>query len=177
MNDEALVGQRVLLRRLCVDDLADFQAYRCDPDVGRYQGWTAQSDGIALAFLARMQAAEFCAQDAWFQLGIARREDGRLIGDIGICRRAEETEIGFSLATAAQGQGLASEALRLLISLLFEQLKVKTIVAITDALNDASIRLLRRLGGRLAGTQSALFRGQPCLEHHFVIDRPQALNQ
>ena len=45
-----------MLRRLHPDDLAAFQAYRTDPAVGRWQGWTAQSDAQALAFLTEMAA-------------------------------------------------------------------------------------------------------------------------
>ena len=33
---------RLVLRRFAARDLAAFQAYRCDPAVGRYQGWSVQ---------------------------------------------------------------------------------------------------------------------------------------
>lgn len=161
------------LRRLSVDDLADFQAYRSDPVVGLYQGWAAQSDADARAFLAEMHRAECCPLGAWFQLGIAESASGRLVGDIGIHRRLDagrvEAEIGFSLAASAQGRGLAHEAVGLAIALLFSEFEVTRIVAITDARNAASIALLRRLGARLDGSEAAIFRGESCVEHRFVI--------
>ena len=168
-----LQGVRVQLRRLAASDLADFQAYRSDAEVSRYQGWTAQPDAQALAFLTEMGAAEHWPLGDWLQLGIAL--DGRLIGDIGLCRRQAgerlEAEIGFSLAASAQGQGLAREALELLIALLFERLDVARVVAITDARNSPSIALLQRLGAQLEKSEDVIFQNEPCVEHGFVIER------
>lgn len=166
-------SERVELRRLSPADLQDFQAYRHDAEVGRYQGWTAQPDAQALAFLDKMGLAPFTlASGEWLQLGIAERASGRLIGDIGLCRRSEtEAEIGFSLAAPAQGQGLAGEALGLALQLLFGQFGLRRVIAITDARNGASIRLLQRLGARLEMSEEAVFRGEACVEHRFVIDR------
>lgn len=169
-----LRGERVQVRRLSVDDLADFQTYRGDAEVGLYQGWTSKPDAEARAFLAEMQAAPCCALGQWFQLGIAEGPTQRLIGDIGIHRYRSadliEAEIGFSLSRAAQGRGLAREALGLMIDHLFSQLDVRRIVAITDARNTASIGLLRRLGATLVRSETAIFRGESCIEHRFEIE-------
>ncbi|MET0519586.1 MAG: GNAT family N-acetyltransferase [Burkholderiaceae bacterium] len=172
-------GARVRLRRLRTEDLADFQAYRSDPEVGRYQGWRAQADEGARGFLLRMSAAPLGQDGEWFQLGIAERAGDRLIGDVGVCRRRAddgvvEAEIGFSLARPAQGRGLAAEALGALLCWLFDELAVARVVAVTDARNRASIALLQRLGARLARSDdAALFRGEPCVEHHFVFAAPR----
>ena len=37
----ALTGDRVVLRRFAMADVATFVAYRSDPDVARYQSWEA----------------------------------------------------------------------------------------------------------------------------------------
>ena len=171
MLDLPLLSARLILRRLVPADLPEFQSYRRDADVGRYQGWTAQSDAQALDFLTEMSMAEAGVPGAWFQVGIAERDVDRLIGDIGLCRRTAEdgsveAEIGYSLAASSQGQGLASEALRLLLP----QLGAARVVAVTDGRNRASIRLLARLGGRCVASEAASFRGEACVEHRYVID-------
>lgn len=171
MLDLPLHSPRLTLRRLSPADLPDFQAYRSDAEVGRYQGWTAQSDAQALAFLTEMSGAEAGVLGTWFQIGIAACHGDRLIGDIGLCRRVAadgkfEAEIGYSLAAASQGQGLASEALRLLMP----QLGALRVIAVTDARNKASIRMLARLGGRCVASEAASFRGEVCVEHRYVID-------
>lgn len=170
-----LLGQRVALRRLRPEDLRAFQAYRQDPQVGRYQGWQAQPDEQALAFLSEMAAAPALPPGDWWQLGIATRTDDGLVGDIGLHLAADggELEFGFSLARAAQGHGLAREALALLTAALFAARPgLRRIVAITDARNGPAQRLLERLGFAHVATEPALFRGEPCEELRYELARP-----
>lgn len=161
---------RTVLRRLSPSDLRDFQAYRTDPVVAAYQGWTAMADVSATAFLAQMNSSPLFVPGQWFQLGIASKV-GELVGDIGICLHAREpthAEIGFSLSARWQGQGLATEAVdaaRRFVCLHGGVLRLK---GITDTRNQPSISLLERLGFHLRQTESAVFRGEPCREHHYV---------
>jgi GNAT superfamily N-acetyltransferase len=46
------------------------------------------------------------------------------------------------------------------------------VLGITDTRNAASVRLLQRAGFRAMATLPAMFRGEPCLEQHFVRHRP-----
>lgn len=167
-------GPRVTLRRLHATDLPAFQAYRGDPEVGRWQGWQPMDDAAAAAFIAEMASAPFCPPGAWCQIGIADRAGDTLLGDIGLHLAADghALDIGYTLARAAQGRGLATEAVALALQAVFLHTPAQRVVAVTDVRNDASVRLLRRLGFRLAGTLDAEFRGAACREHHFVRERP-----
>lgn len=160
-----------MLRRLRPADLADFQAYRHDPEVGRWQGWQPQADAQALAFLEEMARGPQFQPGTWTQLGIADDLTGQLIGDLGVHVSADghEAEFGFSLARAAQGQGLASAAVRAAIALVFEQTAVKHIHAQTDARNAACLRLLERLGATRIATVATEFRGEPCTELRYLL--------
>jgi aminoglycoside 6'-N-acetyltransferase len=166
-------GQNITLRRLAPTDLAAFQAYRQDAELGRYQGWTAQSDEDAVKFIAAMSEAPLFAADAWIQLGIAESAGNALIGDIGIYMAQDSAwaEIGFTLATAAQGKGLASEAVREAMKLLFESTGIEKIVATTDERNTASIKLLERVGLQRVARAEAIFRGLPCIEYSYCVLR------
>ena len=173
--EEALprAGQRIVLRRLRADDLQAFQAYRHDPAVARYQGWTAQGDDAANAFFEDMYRMKLLQRGAWTQLAIARREDDGLIGDIGI-RVAEdgsEAEIGFTLGRTAQRQGLATEAVTEACTLIFERTEARRILAITDSRNTSAIRLVERIGMRRISTDDAVFRGEPCVEYTYELPR------
>ena len=163
----------MILRRLAPADLRAFQAYRGDPDVGRYQGWLPMTDAEAGVFLEHMAAAEPFVPGAWFQLGIADRDSNVLIGDIGVRVAADggHAEIGFTLRASAQGLGLGSEAVRAVVDLLLDRVKLPRVVAITDARNLPSVRLLERVGMRRVETVSTSFRGEPCIEHKFAISR------
>ena len=167
-------GARVVLRRLRTDDLTAFQAYRADPEVGRFQGWSPMPVSAANAFLAGMNGARFGIPGEWFQLGIAERGTDRLIGDIGFCICGpdnQHAEFGFSLAREFQGRGLAGEAMDMMIDLLFERTGVARAVAITDARNQACIRLLQRLRMRWVSEVPGVFRGEPCVKQVYVRSR------
>lgn len=162
-----------VLRRLSVSDLADFQEYRCDPEVARYQGWQPESDAKAKLFLAHMNTAKLLKPGHWCQIGITHRSTDTLIGDIGICVAADqgEAEIGFSLARHAQNKGIATEAVREAIQFVFEDSEVKQVVGMTDARNVPSIRLLERVSMEKCREFESIFRGEPCTEILFTISR------
>jgi RimJ/RimL family protein N-acetyltransferase/protein-tyrosine phosphatase len=167
-------GTNVVLRRLRATDLAAFQAYRSDEAVGRYQGWSAQTDAQALAFIASMREAPLFPAGDWVQLAIADRGTDELVGDLGIFVSADRrsAEIGFTVSPRFQQRGLGREALLAAIGPVFEREPVEEIVCITDARNNASTRLLERAGLDRVATQEAVFRGAPCLEHTYKTVRP-----
>ena len=160
------VDSVVALRRLNVSDLPAFQSYRSDAELGRYQGWAAMSDAHARAFLDEMNAAPLFRPGCWAQIGIAEPQGLALLGDIGLflAEDSGHAEIGFTLARAAQGRGLATAAVRLALRLIFEATSVPCVLGITDARNRASIALLERVGMRMQAERDAVFRGEPCVE-------------
>ena len=159
------------LRRLGPTDLPAFQAYRNDPELGRWQGWTAKSDADALAFLNEMAAVPLFRPGEWTQLGIADELTDQLLGDVGVYVDSDgvEAEFGFTLARAAQGRGIAGAAVREAIALVFDQTQVARIHAQTDARNTACIRLLERLPARLVGRIATEFRGDACIELRYEL--------
>jgi len=168
-----VTGERVVLRRLVPLDLRAFQQYRNDPEVGRYQGWLPMSDAAATAFIGSMMEAPAFQRGTWLQVGIAERASGTLVGDVGLhlSTDGDEGEIGFSLDRAAQGRGLATDAVRLAIASIFSHTLATRVTGTTDARNAASVRLLERVGMKRLKTQDAIFRGEPCVEHTYSIAR------
>jgi RimJ/RimL family protein N-acetyltransferase len=170
-------GARVTLRRFLASDLRVFQSYRHDIELGRYQGWLPTSDEAALKFLAEVGSAECFVPGEWVQIAIADSDTLALVGDIGVHLRADATqaEIGFTLQRESQGRGLASDAVRCAIAMIFEHTPVDVIVGITDARNSPSMRLLERVGMTLQSTAEAVFRGETCVEHTYVAARPSRI--
>lgn len=169
------VANGIALRRLTTVDLPAFQAYRCDAEVGRYQGWTPMADAAAIDFLAEMNRANLFQPGAWCQIGIADAGSHDLIGDVGLYLSddAQHAEIGFTLRPQSQGQGLASATVRETLSFIFEQTKVSHVKGITDARNMPSICLLERIGMRRVETRSTVFRDEPCVEYVYAISRDE----
>lgn len=78
--------------------------------------------------------------DAWTQAEVTDRG-----------RRAE-AELGWVIDPAHQGQGLATEAMAEVLRLCFEDLGLRRVVAMCFAANEASWRLMERLGMRREGS-------------------------
>ena len=163
----------IVLRRLNATDLADFQSYRRDPELGRYQGWVATPDHDARDFLNHMNQAALLQPGTWCQIGIADANSLTLIGDIGLilARDASQAEIGFTLRRQSQGHGLATAAVKEAIALVFESTSAKKVVGIADTRNLASIRLLERVGMIKVETRSAKSRGKRCTEFVYNIQK------
>jgi RimJ/RimL family protein N-acetyltransferase len=161
---------------LCPADRAAFQTYRSIPGLGQYQGWSPVSDAAALQFLTEMNQAPMFTPGAWIQLGIAEPESDVLVGDIGLYLSGDGStgEVGFTLDPAVQGRGIAARAVREALQLLFALTEISQVMGITDARNLPSIRLLERLGFMHIETREVVFRGEPCSEKIYRLQRTAA---
>jgi RimJ/RimL family protein N-acetyltransferase len=182
---------RLILRKFRASDVDAFAKYRSDPDVARFQGWAADRP-IDEAAYSRREAKDFIDKQtrtrpgipgSWFQFAIELKSEKVLAGDCALkVDRLEPriAEIGYTLASDHQGQGIASEAVRAMINYAFQRLSVRRIIAITDCRNVRSIALLERLGFMREGRmrQSIWCRGEWADEFLFGLlrDDPEAPN-
>jgi aminoglycoside 6'-N-acetyltransferase len=159
---------------MALSDLAAFMAYRSDPQLGRYQGWTPMDDAGSRAFIEKMAGTGELSGGEWLQVSIADAVTSAMLGDIGIHPDPDfaGTEIGFTLAAAHHGRGLAAEAVGALVEGLFRDTPTGYVRGVTDARNTPSIALLERLGFRRSAEQRTVFRGEPCREYVYVFERP-----
>ena len=97
----------------------------------------------------------------WF---VTLAADGRVVGDCGTLGWTDEqgrVEIGYGLAAPFRGCGLGTEAVRVLADWVAAQPGVRTVTASVEVGNEASRRLLERLGFLLVGEQ----------ERHWQMER------
>jgi len=167
--------QRLTLRPFRESDLPAFAAYRSDPDVARYQSWTAPySPARAAAFWDEMQHAQAGKPGTWFQLAVERQAQAGIIGDCVFQVLAEDDRqalIGFTFSREFQRQGYASEAVRRLLEYLFDDLRLHRVSAICDVENGPSYRLLERVGMRREGhfIENIWFKGAWGSEYMYAI--------
>jgi RimJ/RimL family protein N-acetyltransferase len=171
---------RLRLRAFRAEDAATFSAYRSEPEVARYQGWSAPFPlEKARTFINKMMAKTLGQPGEWYQIAIERKEDGQMMGDCTyyLADDNRQAEIGFTLAGAFQGQGYAREAVACLIAYLFDDLQVHRVFANVDPANDASIRLLTHLGFRCEGCfrQSMWLKGEWVDEQWYAMLREEWL--
>ena len=145
-----LVAAKLRLRPFQEGDIAAFTAYRADPEVARYQSWESFSREDGLRFWERQRERAFAVPDTWFQVAIADLETDALLGDLALhfLTDPRQVELGFTLAPAQQGRGIAREAIRRMLDWLLTEGEVHRVHAVTDALNEPAHRLLRGLGFR-----------------------------
>ena len=144
-----LATARLRLDALRPDDAAALFACRVDPAVSRYQGWRPASLDDAARFIQRQQTVVFDTPDSWFQFAIRLREAGEFVGDLGLhFVDADTVEFGVTLSPGHQGRGLAAEAVRAAMALVFGELGRHRVFASVDPRNLACVRLLERLGLR-----------------------------
>jgi RimJ/RimL family protein N-acetyltransferase len=143
-----IATERLVLRRFRASDAETLAAYRSDPDVARYQSWTAPVPvEEARAIVESLKKAD-PAQPGWFQYAIELTAKKAHIGDVGVSLNdnRRQAEIGFTLARAYQGRGFAAEAVRAVLDHLFRVQGLHRVSAECDARNTASARLLERVG-------------------------------
>jgi RimJ/RimL family protein N-acetyltransferase len=122
-------------------------AYRSSPEICRYQSWEPKSVEDVLNFIDATAKTEFNTT-GWYQIGIALKSDGNLIGDCGIHILESDSrtaEFGITIAPGQQGNGYATEALDAIIKLLFIDLHKHRVFASVDPLNLPSMSLMKRL--------------------------------
>ena len=143
-----LTTDRLVVRRFEPDDATALHAYRNDPEVARWQGWsTPWPFEIAEAFAVEHHVFPLFELGDWTQLALAPVSDpSLLIGDIGVRLEAAEptAEIGFTLARSYWGLGYAGEAVRAVVDHIFELLGLARVVAFTHRDNEAAQRVLER---------------------------------
>jgi RimJ/RimL family protein N-acetyltransferase len=143
-----LVTARLQIDALRPTDAEALFACRADPAVARYQGWCPADLAAAREFIVTQPQPP---SHGWFQRAIRLREDGTLIGDLGVNlpeAAGDSVEFGVSIVPTRQGRGYAGEAVRAVFDHVFGQLGRHRVHASVDPRNLACMALLRALGMR-----------------------------
>lgn len=144
---------RLVLRPFENDDAADLLRVFAEPDVVRYWSSGAWTD-IAQAEAMIAEARQAYRDGGLARYAIALADTNRLIGICnlrGFFEQNRRCELGYALGRAYWGQGFAAEALEALLGHAFYVLDINRIEADIDPRNEASARLLEKLGFRREG--------------------------
>lgn len=161
-----LRSTRLWVRPFEQADAAAAHAVYGDPEVMRYVGegepaTRAVTEEMIESYRRHQELHGFAF---W---AVLERGSGQLIGDAGLEVTSDGVELGYTLARPWWGRGLATEAAELCLAAAFGPLGLTRLVALADAENPASSRVLTRLGFSGAGTVSAY--GRP--HHRFTRER------
>jgi RimJ/RimL family protein N-acetyltransferase len=146
---------RLVLRRFEAGDLDAFYAYHSLPETARFLPGEAKSYTKCMESVGKYANFVFEKEGDWICLAIEAADSPGLLGEVVLkwLPGRGQAEIGWSLAPAARGKGIAAEAAGALLKLGFEELGFHRIDAKLDALNTASATLCERLGMRRESAQ------------------------
>ncbi|MBN2084184.1 MAG: GNAT family N-acetyltransferase [Anaerolineales bacterium] len=147
----ALSTPRLILRPLRSEDAETMYRYRSRPDVSRYQVWRPADEAEVRAFIEKLKGLAPGVRGTWFSMAMTLRENGLMIGDVGMHfpeTESTQVEAGITLSPAFRRRGLAAEALREVCRFAFETMGKDRVYASVDPRNKPSIRLLERIGMR-----------------------------
>jgi len=172
-GDEIIIEtERLIFRQNRICDLDAYCDMEADPDVRRYVGGRPRPrEEAEKRFLPSLQPAT----NGLHMWATVLKRGNKYIGRCGIYPHFDadskpvpgEASFGVYLAKAWWGMGLATEAGRAFIKYGFEQLDLDRIVTMIQVGNDASVRVVEKIGFELISTEKREWRDF----YHFAIDR------
>ena len=167
----SLETERLLLRPLSALDLEFVFRHFSDPHVSRYlldeEPLTTREQAQAIIDFYVLPGRK--PYNRWV---IVRKTDARPIGTCGYhqWRSAHRrAEIGYDLEEASWRQGIMTEALQTMLRYGFEQMGLNRVEALVYVENQASIRLLERLGFQREGLLRQYFRQGDTYYDHWLL--------
>ncbi len=161
-----LETERLVLRRLTMDDLDDLAALYRDPEVRRYfpEGTlTYEETREELAWIIDV----YYSRHGFGLWATIHKETGDFIGRCGLIPWTidgrDEVEVAYLLAKDHWGQGLATEAARAILRYGLEELQLTRLLCLVDPAHRASRRVAEKLGmalereGEIEGAPTALY--------------------
>jgi ribosomal-protein-alanine N-acetyltransferase len=144
-----LVTERLIMREFQPDDWPATLAYQVEPLYLRYYAWTDRTPQAVQEFVQMFLAQQQERPRTKFQLALALKSSGQLIGNCGIrmdSPDAHEADIGYELSPHYWGQGYATEAAHAILKFGFTQLHVHRIWSWCMADNAGSAHVLEKIG-------------------------------
>lgn len=143
-----LITDRMQLRKITDNDATDLLAILGDPQVAQYEYfYPLATREEALAFIRRYQRE--LAEGMEITWGLADKVTGKIIGTCclgNISQGSRRAEIGYNVARAHWKKGYATEAIRAVVDFGFTKLNLNRIEATITPGNDASVKVLKKLG-------------------------------
>lgn len=159
-----LETERLILRKITMDDAEDMFAYGSDPEVSRYVTWnqhqTKDDTEEFVEFVLNQYEAGRLAP--W---GIEWKETGKLIGTIDFVSwntNHHFAEIGYVIARDYWGKGITTEAAKELIKYGFTNMGLVRVQAKCFVENIGSERVMEKAGMKFEGIlrKSMLIKGR-----------------
>jgi [ribosomal protein S5]-alanine N-acetyltransferase len=140
---------RLSLRDFVKLDFDAIHAYSSDPRVTKYLFFGPRDTDSTADYLEGLLASQVEVPRTRFELAVEEIESGRVVGacDLSLIER-NVVDLGYMLGLADWGKGYATEIALALVDAAFFDLRADRIISTVDVNNQASIRVLEKIGMR-----------------------------
>ena len=140
---------RLSLRDFVQSDFDAIYAYSSDPRVTKYLFFGPRDEAGTADYLEELLASQEEVPRTRFELAVQEIGSGRVIGacDLSLIER-NVVDLGYMLGVADWGKGYATEIALALVDAAFFDLRADRIISTVDVNNQASMRVLEKIGMR-----------------------------
>ncbi|OIK11794.1 GNAT family N-acetyltransferase [Bacillus sp. MUM 13] len=168
-------GERIKLRPVSLDDVDDMYEYTSDEETTRYI-YDQHTD----VNQTKKMIANYYMKEPIGMYAIVLKESNKMIGtfEFRIHEWNNSGELGFTLNSHFWGKGYMTEAGKLILELAFHTLGLDRVYAGHDVRNDASGKVLSRLGMTYEGTlrRDQMVKGALTDTAHYSLLKEEYLN-
>jgi RimJ/RimL family protein N-acetyltransferase len=140
---------RLSLRDFVQSDFDAIYAYSSDPRVTKYLFFGPRDEAGTADYLEELLASQEEVPRTRFELAVQEIGSGRVIGacDLSLIER-NVVDLGYMLGVGDWGKGYATEIALALVDAAFFDLRADRIISTVDVNNQASMRVLEKIGMR-----------------------------
>ncbi len=143
-----LETDRLLLRKLTLEDIHDMYDYGSDEEVSKYVMWKKYESIDDAKSFANFVLNKYLEGDNNFW-AIENKKNGKMIGTINFVHLKEKhnwSELGYVMNRKYWNKGLMTEAVKTVISHSFETLALNKVVASAIDFNTGSYKVMEKAG-------------------------------
>jgi [ribosomal protein S5]-alanine N-acetyltransferase len=140
---------RLSLREFVAADFEAVHAYSSDARVTRYLFFGPRDEESTAEYLEDLLASQREQPRTRFELAVEEIDSGCVIGacDLSLIE-AKVVDLGYMLSAEQWGKGYATEIAAALVEAAFCELRADRVISTVDVNNNASIRVLEKIGMR-----------------------------
>lgn len=145
--------QRLLLRKVRVNDASDIYEYSCRKETSEYLLWDTHPFYSYTVELTKFLQKEYNA-GRYMDFALVYKETGKMIGTAGFTTEDLKNkccEVGYVISPDYWGKGLATEALNAIINLAFCHFKMNRVEAKYMIENTVSRKVMEKCGMTFEG--------------------------
>ena len=153
--------ERLLLRKITLNDASDMFEYASNPEVSEYTMWSTHTSIEDTKYFLQSLTKMYKRREL-VDWGIVHKAEKKFIGTCGFVEWSmthSRAEIGYALSRKYWGEGYMSEAVNAVIEFGFREMLLNRIMARCEVNNIASARVMEKVGMQLEGI----------LRHHLFV--------